>query len=329
MKAMVYTEYGLPDVLHLAEVAQPTPKDNEVLIRVHATTVTSGDCNMRGFTFVPRGFGLMSRLMFGYRRPKKSILGVEFAGEVAAIGQAVTLFQEGDPVFGLDGVGLGAYAEYKCIAETGGLTLKPANLTFEEAVAIPNGALTALTLLRNLAHLQPRQQILIVGASGSVGSAAVQLAQYLGAEVTGVCSTANLAMVTSLGANKVIDYTRQDFTHSSETYDVIFDTVAKTSFAACKHILKPQGCYLAGAGGVREFEQMLWTSSVGGKKVIAGMSSERKADLEFIKGLVAAGQFKPVIDRVYPLEEMIAAHRYVDAGHKKGNVVITLHNDRT
>ncbi len=324
MKAVVYTEYGPPDVLHLAEVAQPAPKDNEVLIRVHATTVTSGDCNLRGFTFVPRGFGLMSRLMFGYRRPNKPILGVEFAGEIAAVGKNVTLFKKGDPVFGLDGAGIGAYAEYKCMAETGGLTLKPATLTFEEAVAIPNGALTALTLLRNLAHLQPGQAVLIVGASGSVGSAAVQVAKYLGADVTGVCSAANLDLVTSLGADKVIDYTRQDFTQGRETYDVIFDTVAKSSFSACKSVLKPKGGYLAGAGGAPEFAQMLWTSIVGGQKVIAGMSSERKADLEFIKGLVEAGHLKPVIDRVYPLADIVAAHRYVDAGHKKGNVIITL-----
>ncbi len=324
MKAVIYTEYGPPDVLRLAEVAQPTPKDNEVLIRVHATTVTSGDCNMRGFTFVPHGFGLMSRLMFGYRRPKKPILGVEFAGEIAAVGQDVTLFKEGDPVFGLDGAGIGAYAEYKSMAETGGIATKPANLTFEEAAAIPNGALTALTLLQNLGKLQPGQKILIVGASGSVGSAAVQIAKYLGADVTGVCSTANLDLVASLGAGQVIDYTRRDFAQGSETYDVVFDTVAKSSFSACRKVLTPKGCYLAGAGGVREFAQMLRTSIVGHQKVIAGMSSERRADLEFLKGLVESGQLKPVIDRAYPLEDIVAAHRYVDQGHKKGNVVITV-----
>jgi len=324
MKAIVYTKYGPPDVLKLAEVAKPTPKDNEVLIKVHATSVTTGDCNARGFVFVPRGFGLISRLMFGYRKPRKTILGVEVAGEIEAVGKDVKLFRKGDQVFGIDGVRLGAYAEYKCMPEEGGLTTKPANLTHAEAAAIPNGALTALTFLKKLANVQPGQKILIIGASGSVGSAAVQIAKYLGAEVTGVCSTANVKLVKTLGADRVIDYTREDFTKSGQTYDVIFDTVGKTSFSKCKNALNPQGRYLAGAPGLPEFGQMLWTSIMGGKKVLAGMSSERKEDLIIIKELVEAGKIKPVIDRCYPLEQTAEAHRYVDQGHKKGNVVITI-----
>jgi NADPH:quinone reductase-like Zn-dependent oxidoreductase len=323
MKAMIYTEYGSPDVFHLKEVEKPTPKDNEVLIKVHATSVTTGDVNVRGFVFVPRGFKLMARLMFGLQRPTKHILGVEFAGEVESVGKDVTKFKKGDQVFGIDGTRLGAYAEYKCIPENGGLTLKPANLSYEEAVSVPNGALTALTLVR-VAKLQKGQKILINGASGSVGSAAVQLAKYFGAEVTGVCSGGNAELVKSLGADKVIDYTKEDFTQSVETYDIICDTVGKTTFDACKRALKPNGIFLVGAGGLKEFGQMAWTSIVGGKKVLAGMSSESKDDLVIIKELVETGKFKPVIDRCYPLEEMVEAHRYVDKGHKKGNVVITV-----
>ena len=323
MKAIVYTEYGPPDVLELKEVEKPAPKDNQVLIKVYATTVTTGDVNARGFVFVPRGFGFVSRLMFGLVKPKKTILGVEFAGEIEAIGKDVTLFQKGDQVFGIDSAGLGAYAEYKCMPETGGLAIKPATLTYEQAAVIPNGALTALTFLRNLGNLQRGQKILINGASGSVGSAAIQIAKYFGAEVTGVCSAANMELVKSLGADQVIDYTRQDFTKSDETYDIIFDTVGKTSFSGCKNALKQKGLYLAGAGGLREFGQMAWTWT-GGKKVIAGVSSERTEDLIFIKKLAEMGKIKPVIDRRYPLEKAADAHRYVDNGHKKGNVVITI-----
>jgi len=323
MKAIVYTEYGPADVLRLAEVEKPTPKENEVLIKVHATTVTTGDVNMRGFTFVPQGFGFLSRLMFGLRRPNKTILGVELAGEIKAVGKDVTQFKQGDQVFGIDGTRLGAYAEYKCMPAEAGLTHKPNNLTYEQAAAIPNGALTALTFLRNMAHIQRGQTILINGASGSVGSAAVQLAKYLGGQVTGVCSTANLELVKSLGADKVIDYTEKDFTHNGETYDIIFDTVGKTSFSGCKNSLKPNGLYLASAGGLREMVQMLLTSK-SSQKVLAGISSERKEDLVFIKELVEAGAIKPVIDRRYPLAQTAEAHRYVDTGRKKGNVVITV-----
>ncbi|MCB0154665.1 MAG: NAD(P)-dependent alcohol dehydrogenase [Anaerolineae bacterium] len=324
MKAVVYEQYGPPEVLQLREVEKPVPKDDEVLIKVHATTVTTGDVNVRNFVFVPAGFGLISRLMFGLNAPKKKILGVELAGEIAAVGPAVTRFKVGDAVFGLDGMRLGAYAEYKCMPESGGLVHKPGNVTYAQAAALPNGALTALTFLRNIAKIQPGQKILINGASGSVGTAAVQLAKAFGAEVTGVCSAANLALVQSLGADQVIDYTQEDFSQNGQRYDLIFDTVGKLSFAACKQSLTPKGLFLAGAGGLAEFGQMLWTSLSGGQKVRAGVSSERKEDLAFLTELIEAGQVKPVIDRCYPLEQIVEAHRYVDSGRKKGNVVITV-----
>ena len=331
MKAVVYEKYGPPEVLQLKDVEKPTPKHNEVLIKVHATTVTTGDCNIRNFVFVPSSFKLMARLMFGLRGPRDKfrILGVEVAGEIEAVGQDVTVFKEGDQVFGIDGVGLGAYAEYKCMREDRGLVIKPANLTYEEAAAIPNGALTAYTFLKKMANTQSGQSVLINGASGSVGSAAVQIAKHFGAEVTGVCSTANVELVKSLGADHVIDYTQEDFTQNGETYDIIFDTVGKTSFSRCKNSLKPKGLYLAGAGGLREFGHMMWTSIMRGKKVLAGISSESKEDLAFLKELVEEGEIKPVIDRCYPLEQIVEAHRYVDQGHKKGNVVITVAQNGT
>lgn len=326
MRAVIYENYGPPDVLQLTEVAKPTPAENEILIKVHAATVTTGDCNIRDFVFVPNGFGFVSRLAFGFNAPKKKILGLEFAGEVEAAGSDVRLFRPGDAVFGIDSTRLGAYAEYKCIPEAAGVLVKPANLTFEEAAAIPNGALTALVFLRNLVRLQPGQTILIIGASGSVGSAAVQLAKHYGAQVTGVCSGANVELVRSLGADSIIDYTQTDFTTQGKTYDVIFDTVGKRSFAQCRPSLTPKGRYLAAAAGIREFGQMAWTSLFGSRKVLAGQGSERKEDLAFIAELAEAGRLKPVIDRSYPLEQIAEAHRYVDTGRKKGNVVITVTN---
>jgi NADPH:quinone reductase-like Zn-dependent oxidoreductase len=325
MKAMVYEKYGPPEVLHLKEVEKPEPKDNEVLIKVHAATVTTGDCNARGFTFVPPGFGPLPRLMFGLKKPKIAILGTELAGEIEAIGGTVTLFKKGDKVFGIGSDRFGAYAEYTCRSEKGALTLKPANLTYEEAAALPFGAGTALYFLRDMAKIKHGLKVLVNGASGGVGIYAVQLAKYYGAEVTGVCSTANVELVKSLGANKIIDYTKQDFTQNGETYDIIVDTVVgKTSFSRCKNSLKPKGQYLAIAGGLREMSQMLWTSIIGGRKVIFGSAAECKKDLVFIKELVEAGKLKPVIDRRYPLEQTAEAHRYVETGHKKGSVVITV-----
>jgi NADPH:quinone reductase-like Zn-dependent oxidoreductase len=310
-------------------VEKPTPKNNEVLIRVYATTVTTGDVNLRGFTFVPPGFGFVPRLAFGLRGPRKTILGTEVAGEIEATGKDVTLFKKGDQVFGIDSGSLGAYAEFVCRPEEGALAIKPSNVSYEEAAAIPGGAATALYFLRDLAKIRPGQKVLINGASGGVGTYAVQLAKYYGVEVTGVCSTANLELVKSLGADKVIDYTKADFRTDRETYDVILDTVVgRISFSGCKSSLKPNGLYLAVAGGPKEFLQMAWTSIIGGRKVLAGTPVEGKKDLLFLKDLVEAGKLKAVVDRCYPIEQTADAHRYVDKGRKRGNVAITVTQNR-
>jgi NADPH:quinone reductase-like Zn-dependent oxidoreductase len=325
MKAIVYNEYGPADVLHLAEVAKPTPKNNEVLIKIHASTVTAGDCNARGFTFVPPGFGFLARLMFGLRRPKQPILGFELAGEIEAVGKMVTRFQKGDQVWGTLREKSGAYAEYICLPENARLVKKPVDIAFDKAASVPFGGTTALYFLRDVAKLQPGQKILIIGASGGTGVYAVQLAKYYGAEVTGVCSTTNLGLVRSLGADKVVDYTQQDFTQSGETYDVILDMVpGEAAFARYQVSLKPNGLYLAGAGGLKAFAQMAWTLLTGGRRVIAGMAPDRREDLVFLNELLEAGKIKPVIDRRYPLEQAAEAHRYVDTGRKRGSVVITI-----
>jgi len=323
MKAIVCTKYGPPDVLQLKEVEKPTPKDNEILIRVHATTVTSGDVRLRSFTWAP-WFWLPGRIMYGLIRPRKTIPGNELAGEIESVGRDVTLFRKGDQVFGIvweTSFG-GANAEYICLPEDRA-AVKPTNMTYEEAAAVPIGGLTALHLLRK-GDIQSGQKILVFGASGSVGTFAVQLARYFGAEVTGVCSTTNIEMVKSLGADKVIDYTREDFAKSGQTYDIIFDTVMKTSFSRCKRSLKQRGVYLTVDYPLL---QALWTSMVDSKKVIFGIASQIE-DLVFLKELIEAGKIKTVIDRTYPLEQTAEAHRYVEKGHKKGNVVITLeHNN--
>jgi NADPH:quinone reductase-like Zn-dependent oxidoreductase len=324
MKAIVYTEYGAADVLHLQDVEKPAPKDNEVLIKVHATSVTAGDCNARGFVFVPPGLGLLARLMFGMRKPRQPILGVELAGEIVAMGKDVRLFKKGDQVYGTSGR-YGAYAEFICMAEDARLAIKPANLTYAEAASIPFGATSALYFLRDKAKIQPGQKVLIIGASGCTGAYAVQLAKIYGAEVTGVCSTRNMELVKSLGADRVIDYTQEDFTLNGELYDVIFDMVpGRSSFARYKGSLKPNGLYLAGAGGVKEMAQTVWTGITGGKKVIAVMAPDRVEDLVTLTGLLESGQLKPVIDRRYPLEQTAEAHRYADTGRKRGSVVITV-----
>ncbi len=320
MKAIVYTKFGPPDVLHLIDVEKPAPKDNEVLIRIFASTVTKEEPGMRKSP----GFN-------GLIKPKNSILGEEFAGEIEAIGKNVSLFKKGDQVYGI--TDFGAHAEYLCLPEDKVLVIMPKNLTYEEAAAVPNGVLTALPFLRDKANIQSGQKILINGASGAVGTAAVQIAKYFGAEVTGVCSTTNLELVKSLGANKVIDYTKEDFTKSGQTYDIIFDTVGKTSFSLCKSSLKQRGVYLATVPTLAILLQMLWTSMIGRKKVIFAATGLRSASekakvLVFFKELIEAGKIKSVIDRSYPLEQTAEAHRYVEKGHKKGNVVITLEHSR-
>lgn len=324
MKAVVYQQYGSPEVLTLSEIEKPSLKNYEILVKVHATSVTTGDVNLRNFVFVPHGFRLITRLVFGINKPKKHVLGIEFAGEVAAVGSEVSKFKVGDAVFGLDGTNWGAYAEYKAVSQNVGVTHKPTNLSYDQAVAIPNGSLTALTFLSKLGKVQPGEKVLIVGASGSVGSAAVQIAKYLGAEVTGVCSARNVDLVKSLGADHVIDYSKEDFTKGRKTYDVIFDTVNKTRFGKCKRILNNGGRFLVGAGGPLAFLQMARTALFGSKKVLAGTSSESQENLAFIKELVEQGHIKPVIDRSYPLAKIVEAHSYVDTGHKRGNVVVTI-----
>jgi len=328
MKAIVYTEYGSPDVLHLTEVAKPAPKDNEVLIRIHATPVNFGDLLARNFKSVtPRQFNmpfffwLPARLAFGFRKPKKNILGSEFAGEVEAVGAAVTRFKPGDQVFGYRGQSMGAYAEYLCMPEDGVLAIKPANMTYAEAAAVPYGALTALSLLRKV-NVQSGQQVLINGASGGIGSAAVQLAKYFGAEVTGVCGTPRLEFVKALGADKVIDNTQQDFTRNGATYDLIFDILGKSSLTRGKRSLRPNGRYLLASFKLKQLIQMLLTSIKGGQKVICALSSEKAADLTFIKELIEAGKYKAIIDKRYPLAQTAEAHRYAESGQKQGSVVI-------
>ncbi len=328
MKAIVCTKYGPPEVLQLKEVEKPTPRDNEVLIKIHATMVTVGDCRVRGFR-VPLSFWLMGRMALGLRKPRKAILGSELAGEIESAGKDIKLFKKGDQVFAYLGHNVGAYAEYICIAENGCLAIKPANVTFEEADAIPFGGNTALHFLRK-GKIVSGQKVLIYGASGSVGTFAVQLAKYFGAEVTGVCSTTNLESVKSLGADMVIDYTKEDFTKNGEAYDVIFDAVGKSSFSGCMRSLKKEGIYLHAVVAPALSIRMRWTSMISGKKLIGGTATPKTENLLFLKELVEAGKIKPVIDRRYPLEQIVEAHRYVDKGHKKGNVVITLeHNDKT
>lgn len=330
MKAVTFTEYGPPHVLKLTEVATPVPKAHEILIKIHATTVGVGDLWVRNFKAIaPRQFSMpmpmwfAARLVFGFNKPKINILGGELAGEVAAVGDQVTRFKTGDQIFGYRGQAFGGNAEYLAMPESGLVTHKPVNMNFAEAATVPYGALTALNLLRKV-QLQPGQKILINGASGGIGSFAVQLAKHYGAEVTGVCSTPRLALVKTLGADHVIDYTQADFTQNGEQYDVVFDIMGRSSFARVKNSLTPNGRYLLASFKTPQLWQMLMTARGAGPKVICALSNESLADLTHIKELVEAGQIKAVIDRSFPLAQVAEAHRYVEAGEKKGSIVITV-----
>ncbi len=313
MRAVVYDRYGPPQVQRLEDVERPVPKDDEVLVKVHSTTVTRSDCGwLSAKPFIVRYFT-------GLLRPKQKIIGMEFAGEVEAVGAAVTEFQAGDDVFGVKT--FGAHAEFVCVRERAPIAHKPAGMSFDEAAAVCDGACCALSCLRG--ELRAGRSILVYGASGSIGSAAVQLARHAGANVTAVCNTKTLELVRSLGADAVVDYTREDFTKSGKTYDLIFDAVGKQSFLHCRHSLKPGGIYIATDG----FRNILWwalTSRIGSRRGKIGIARYTKADVLFLKQLIEAGEYRAVIDRTYPLEDVVAATEYVETGQKTGNVVLTV-----
>ena len=331
MKAMVYTDYGPPDVLQLSDVEKPTPNDHELLIKVHATSVGFGDLTTRNYKAIsPRKFGmpflfwLGAKVFFGFAKPKKTILGSEYAGVVESTGSAVTGFEAGNRVFGYRGPEFGANAEYLCVPQASLVTHTPVNLSDDEAATLPYGALVAWNLLRKV-PLQPGQRILIHGASGGIGSAAVQLAKnHFGAEVTGVCSTSRVSFVKELGADEVIDYTREDFTQNGNTYDVIFDILGKSSFSACKTSLTEDGRYLLASFKSRQLFQMLWTFLFGRKKVVCALSNETPEDLVRVRELAEAGKIKPFIDQRFPLAQAAQAHRYIEDGHRKGSVVLVV-----
>jgi NADPH:quinone reductase-like Zn-dependent oxidoreductase len=330
MKAIVLTKYGPPDVLQLKEVTKPAPKDNEVLIKVYATTVNFGDLIARNYKEVsPREFNmfflfwLMAKFAFGLSKPNIKILGSEFSGEIESTGRAVTRFKKGDKVFGYLGQSMGAYAEYLVMPEIGCLAGKPSNLTFEEAAVVPYGAIMALNLLRKM-NIQPGQKVLINGASGGIGSAAVQIAKSMGAEVTGVCGTPRLEFVKSLGADHVIDYTSEDFTQNGDTYDLVLDILGRSSFSKVKNSLKPNGTYLLASFKLKQLLQMLWTSKMSSKKVVCSLSPGSAEDLLSVKDLVEAGKIKAIIDQRFPFEQTAEAHRYVESGSRKSQVVITV-----
>ncbi|MEH7513900.1 NAD(P)-dependent alcohol dehydrogenase [Gottfriedia acidiceleris] len=323
MKAIICTKYGPPEVLQITEVEKPKIKDDEVLIKIHASTVTAGDVKLRSSDF-PYMYWLPSRLMFGLTKPKNKITGCELAGEIVTVGKKVRNFKTGDQVFGYSGFTFGANAEYISLHEEGVLAKKPINMTFEQAAAVPVGAITALHFLRK-SIIQNGQKVLIYGASGSVGTYAIQLAKYFGTEVTALCSTSNLELVRSLGANEVIDYTNEDFAKSKKTYDIIFDTVGKSSFSNCKRLLNKDGVYLLSAvWKLSVYFQAIWSNLISNKKAIFGVANMNNEDLKYIKALIEADKLEAVIDRHFPLDQIVEAHRYVEKGHKKGNVVINI-----
>jgi 2-desacetyl-2-hydroxyethyl bacteriochlorophyllide A dehydrogenase len=319
MKAAVCTSYGKPEVLQLKEVEKPTPTEDQILLKIHSSSVTSGDARVR------RADPYVIRLIFGFKRPRKSILGVVVAGEVESVGSKVSKFKAGDKVFGTTGMSFGAHAQYQCISENGTLALIPENISYEEAAAIPFGGTASLHFLRK-GNVKAGEKILIYGASGALGTMAVQLAKDMGAEVTAVCSGKNTEMVNELGADKVIDYTKEDFTKNGETYDVIFDTIGKSSFSAGMKSLKKKGVMLLASAGMGLMLRGAVTSILGSKKVISGVIKESAEDMQFFKKLIEAGKLKAVVDKVYALEEITMAHAHVDKGHKKGNVIINMNH---
>jgi len=330
MRAIVYKEYGPPKVLKLEEVKRPTPKDNELLVRVHATTVNFGDLLARNFKnaplskfYMPLLLWLPVRIAFGWNKPKISILGSEFSGVVESIGKEVKEFKVGDEVFGYPGEKMGAYAEYLCIPENKMVGIKPNNITHEEAACIPYGAIMANNHLKRV-KIQPGHKVLVNGASGGIGSAGVQLAKCYGAEVTGVCGTNGLEYVKALGADHVIDYRKEDFTRNGETYDVIYDILGKSTFSKCRGSLKENGTYLNASFKTRKILQMIRTKMVGKKKVICAFASEKHEVMSYIRDLAEAGKLRAIIDRTFPMEEASEAHRYIEDGRKKGNVAITI-----
>jgi len=328
MKAVLHTKYGSADELSIKEIEKPVPKDNEVLIKIHTTSVTSTDCNVRNLTFVKDIYRPLARLfIFGVFRPRKNILGIDMAGEIEEIGKDVKLFKKGDRVFGTPGLDLGCHAEYISIPEKGIITIMPKKMSWEEAVSIHLAGNTAFFYLKHLGNIQAGQNILIIGASGSIGSYAVQIAKAFGAEVTGVCSTTNLRLVKSLGADKVIDYTKEDFTKNKKTYDFILDATHSPSFSRCKDSLKEKGIFLSVNSGFKLIVQSIWSNITGGNKIKCTSAQENIEDLIILKEFYEAGKLKPIIDRIYPLEQIIEAFKYVEKGHKKGNVVITLKHD--
>jgi len=321
-KTVVYERYGPPEVLQLKEAGKPAPKPNEVLIKVHAATVTSGDCRVRSSN-VPTGFGLLMRLVFGVFKPRQPILGSELAGVVELVGKDVTRFKPGDHVFAFTDARMGCYVQYKCLPEDGLLALKPSNLTYHEAAAISFGGGTALDFLRR-GKIKSGEKVLVNGAAGGVGTAAVQLAKHFKAEVTGVCSSANAELVKSLGASRVIDYTKEDFTQNGEKYDIIVDTVGTAPYTRSKGSLKAGGRLLLVLAGLPEMLPAPWVRLTSSKRIVAGPAMSRLGDLQTLAALAEAGEFRPVIDRCYPFEQIAEAHRYVDTGRKRGNVIITL-----
>ncbi len=325
MKAVIHTKYGPPYELKIMDIEKPAPEDNEVRIKIFLTTVTTSDCNVRNLTFVPHLFKPLSRIMFGLKNPVKKRLGIEFAGEVERTGINAKRFKVGDKVFGTPEMALGAHAEYICLKENSAIAIKPDSMSWEEAAALPLAGGTALYFIRDLGKLKSGQSVLINGASGAIGTFAVQLAKYYGANVTGVCSAGNFEMVKSLGADTMIDYTKENFTENGKTYDLIFDTVGKLSYSKCKNSLKSGGTYLVNLIEFPELMYMILTSIRRGKKAKGGMATTKNEDLLFLKELYESGKLKTVIDRRYPLEQIAEAFSYVEEGHKKGNVAVMVH----